>query len=157
MCYNYIGLHDIKRNVMIKQLANILKIAKQKLDLEEKNLLRNKMLIKRKYADIDSINIHIANIPMPSSGNFSSYKSKKDTIQAYLFEIHEIQTQIGFLKEEQEHIKQQIRTAVLEYEKTLYLYNRAKDKQDVENIKKEARQLDEVTIMLHSRQKTNSI
>ena len=47
---------------MIKQLANILKIAKQKLDLEEKNLLRNKMLIKRKYADIDSINIHIAHI-----------------------------------------------------------------------------------------------
>ncbi len=138
---------------MTKQLANLVKIAKQKLDTQEKSLLRNQTLIARKYADIDSINIQIATIPIPSSGSFSAYQSQKDSIQAYLYEIHEIQIQIGILKQEQEYIKQQIRIAHLEHEKTLYLYNQAKDAQTIENNKKEVKQLDEVTIMLHTRQK----
>ena len=44
---------------MIKQLANLVKIAKQKLDTQEKSLLRNQTQIKRKYADIDSINVFL--------------------------------------------------------------------------------------------------
>ena len=38
---------------MTKQLVNLVKIAKQQLDMQEKNLLRNQTLITRKYADID--------------------------------------------------------------------------------------------------------
>lgn len=138
---------------MIKQLASLVKIAKQKLDTQEKNLLRNQTLVKRKYADIDSINVQIASVPIPSSGSFSAYQSQKDSIQAYLHEIHEIQIQINILKQEQEYIKQQIRIAHIEYEKTLHLYNQAKDAQVVETNKKEVKQLDDVTIMLHTRQK----
>lgn len=77
---------------------------------------------------------------MPSSGSFSAYQSQKDSIQAYLYEIREIQRQIGILKEEQEYIKQQIRIAHLEHEKTLYLYNKAKDAQTLENNKQETKQ-----------------
>lgn len=139
---------------MTKQLANLVKIAKQKLDMQEKNLLRNQTIIKRKYDDIDSINMQIASIPMPSSGSFSAYQSQKDSIQAYLYEIHEIQLQINILKQEQEYIKQQIRIAHLEHEKNLYLYNQAKDMQAIEENKKETKQLDEITIMLHTRQKS---
>ncbi|TLE04046.1 hypothetical protein LS77_007370 [Helicobacter bilis] len=146
----------IQGHVMTKQLVNLVKIAKQQLDMQEKNLLRNQTLITRKYADIDSINTQIASIPMPSSGSFSAYQSQKDSIQAYLYEIHEIQRQIGILKEEQEYIKQQIRIAHLEHEKTLYLYNKAKDAQTLENNKQETKQLDEVTIMLHTRQKNST-
>ena len=140
---------------MTKQLANLVKIAKQKLDMQEKNLLRNQMLITRKYSDIDSINVQISNIPLPSSGSFSAYQNKKESIQAYLFEINEIQIQIGILKQEQELIKQQIRIAMLEHEKTLYLYNESKRTKDIENNKKEVKNLDELTLILHSRQKRN--
>lgn len=140
---------------MIKQLANLVKIAKQKLDTQEKSLLRNQTQIKRKYADIDSINVKIASVPIPLSGSFSAYQSQKDSIQAYLYEIHEIQIQINILKQEQEYIKQQIRIAHIEHEKTSYLYNQAKDIQNIESNKKEVKQLDEITIMLHTRQKGN--
>lgn len=138
---------------MTNQLANLVKIAKQKLDMQEKSLLRNQILIKRKYADIDSINLQIASIPIPSSGSFSAYQGQKDSMQAYLHEINEIRIQINILKQEQEHIKQQIRIAHIEYEKTLYLYNQAKDAQVLSANKKETKELDEVTIMLHVRQK----
>lgn len=141
---------------MTKQLANLVKIAKQKLDTQEKNLIRNQTIITRKYAEIDSINAQIAAVPIPSSGSFSAYQSQKDSIQAYLYDISEIQNQIGILKQEQEYIKQQIRIAHLEHEKTLHLYNQAKEVQTIEGNKREAKQLDEVTLMLHNRQKRQS-
>ena len=115
---------------MTKQLVNLVKIAKQKLDMQEKALLRNQMAIKRKRSEIDSINAQIAAIPMPTSGSFSAYQSQKDSIRAYIYQIEEIQIQIGNLYKEQEHITQQIRIAHLEHEKMLYLYNKAKDAVD---------------------------
>lgn len=136
---------------MTKQLVNLVKIAKQKLDMQEKALLRNQMAIKRKRSEIDSINAQIATIPMPTSGSFSAYQSQKDSIRAYIYQIEEIQIQIGNLYKEQEHIAQQIRIAHLEHEKMLYLYNKAKDAEMTEQNKKEAKRLDEATIMLHSR------
>lgn len=138
---------------MTKQLANLVKIAKQKLDTQEKSLSRNQLLIKNKYTDIDSINAQISSMPIPSSGSFSAYQNQKDSIQAYIYEINEIQLQIGILKQEQEHIKKQIKIAHLEHEKMLHLYNQAKNMQLAEDNKKEIKQLDEVTIMLHTRQK----
>ncbi len=139
---------------MTKHLANLVKIAKQKLDTHEKNLLRNQISISRKYEDISIINTHISTIPIPSSGSFSAYQSQKDSIQAYLYEINEIQLQIGILKQEQEYIKKEMRIAHLEHEKMLYMYNKAKDAQTIEENKKEIKKIDEVTAILHIHHKT---
>ncbi|RDU62685.1 hypothetical protein CQA53_09055 [Helicobacter didelphidarum] len=138
---------------MTKQLANLVKIAKQKLDTQEKLLIRNQTLIMRKKSDIDSINATIASTPLPSSGSFNAYQNQKAAIQAHLYEIEEIQGQIALLRQEQEHIKAEIRIAHIEHEKMLHLYNKAKDEEKIELNKKEVKKLDETTLMLHIRQK----
>ncbi len=138
---------------MTKHLANLVKIAKQKLDTQEKNLLRNQTSISRKYTDIDTIHSHIATISIPSSGSFSAYINQKDSIQAHVYEINEIQLQIGLLKQEQEYIKKEIRIAHLEYEKMLYLYNKAKDEKAIQDNKQEVKMADEVTNILYNHHK----
>lgn len=140
---------------MIRQLINLVKIAKQKLDTQERLLLRNQSRIIEKRANIDAINASIAAVPMPSCGSFSAYQSQKASIQAYLYEIEEIQAQIGILRQEQEYIKNEIRKAHLEHEKMLHLYNQAKDFQQAEEMKMETKHLDEITLLLHTRRKNN--
>ena len=138
---------------MLKQLANLVKIAKQKLETQERLLIRNQNLIANKRSDIDAINIAIAQTPLPTSGSFSAYANQKAAITAHLYEIEELQDQIAILRQEQERIKKQIRTAHIEHEKMLHLYNKAKDEQILEQNKLESKTLDEVTIILHSNTK----
>lgn len=138
---------------MIKKLINLVKIAKQKLDEQEKLLSRNQTVIAQKKSSIDSINAQISAVPMKMSGDFRDYRNRKLTIDAYVYEIEELQFQIGLLKKEQENIKKAIRIAHLEHEKMLYLYNQEKDKLLLEQNRMENNALNEITVLLHSHKK----
>lgn len=134
---------------MINQLFNLVKIAKQKLESKERQLQRNQALIARKNADIDSINTTIAATSAPTQGNFALYQGYKDSINALLYEIDEIRGQIGLLRQEQEHIKNELKAAHLEYEKMQHIYNKAKDEINAKNRASENRKLDELNTILH--------
>ncbi|RDU59964.1 flagellar FliJ family protein [Helicobacter sp. MIT 14-3879] len=138
---------------MKAKLASLVKIAKQKLQEEERMLARNQILIARKREQIDCINAQIAAIPIPTAGNFSLYQNQKAGIQAYLYEIEEIQKQIALLLKEQEMIRQNMRLAHLNHEKMLHVYNQEKEKQENYLKTLENKQLDENTLILHSRTK----
>lgn len=134
-------------------MLNLVKIAKQKLDSKERELQRNQVAILRKREQIDSINIAIANTKMPSSGSFSSYQMQREAINAHLYEIEEINGQIALLKQQQEHIKIEIKAAHIEHEKMKHIYQKARDESTLQIQKLESKNTDEITIMLHTRQK----
>ena len=135
---------------MQKKLIGLVKISKQKLDEQERILMRNQMLITKKKEQIDSINLEIASISLPTSGNFRLYQIQKAGIQAYLYEIEEVRKQISLLLKEQEVIKQNIRLAHLQYEKMLYIYNQERMKQEIHTKQIEEKQLNENTLMLYA-------
>lgn len=134
-------------------MLNLVKIAKQKLDAKENELRRNQTLIARKKEQIDSINAEIANVQMPSRGSFSAYQLQKEVINGHLYEIEEIKLQIAHLKQEQEHIKKELRLANIEHEKVKHIYEKTKDELKLQKNRIESKLLDETTIILHTRQK----
>ncbi|MWV63140.1 hypothetical protein DCO58_00435 [Helicobacter saguini] len=142
---------------MLKQMLNLVKVAKQKLDSKERELQRNQIAILRKNEQIDSINFAISNTQMPNGGSFSTYQIQREAINAHLYEIEEIKGQIALLKQQQEHIKNDIKVAHIEHEKMKHIYEKARDEATLQAQKIESKNIDEVTIMLHTRQKISEI
>lgn len=138
---------------MEANLVGLIKIAKQKLLEYELSLANNQTLILRLHAEIDRVNAEIAMIEIPSSGSFASYQMNRAGLQAYLYEIDELRSQISTLLKEQEIIKQNIRIAHLNHEKIVYVYNKEKSKKDAYIKKIDDKRLDEAGIILHARSK----
>lgn len=140
---------------MLKQMANLVTIAKQRLDSKERELQRNQIAILRKNEQIDSINILISNTKMPSSGSFSEYQMQREALNAHLYEIDEIKAQIALLKQQQEHIKNDVKLAHIEHEKMKHIYKKAKEETDTKIQKIESKNIDEMTILLHNKKIKN--
>ncbi|RDU71968.1 hypothetical protein CQA66_05770 [Helicobacter aurati] len=138
---------------MLVKLVGLVKIAKQKLLEQERMLLDNQARIMKMRTQIDVVNAQIAQVSFPSKGHFGLYQIQMAGVQAYLYEIEEIRKQIAFLLKEQEVIKQNIRIAHINHEKMVYIYNQEKNKRDAHIKNLEEKRLDELTTILHARNK----
>ena len=138
---------------MVKQLASLVKIAKDKLQTQERLLSKNQAAILLKKAEIERINVDISSVEIPRGGSFNAYQAQKDAIKAYLYQIEEIRYQIKILLQEQDEIRKNIRLANIEHERMLYIYNTEKKKIQSQMTKNENLHIDEVTSMLHANKK----
>ena len=136
---------------MKANLDSLVKIAKQKLTEQERLLATNEMLIQRKRDAIEAIRLEMSSIPIPKSGSFSAYKNRMDGIEAYQYEIREIEGHIDFLLQEQAVIRQNIRLAHMEHEKMKYVCHKEGERLAATARLREIKQLDESTILLHAR------
>ena len=125
----------------------------KKLDVEkiERELLKQNQKIEKANQELTQFKIEFSKFEYPKTGNFALITQFKTMQTAFLREIKQKEEELVFLENQKILLQGQLKDKQLEYEKIKYLQGEA-IKKIVKNLKKEeAKNIDEIALMLFKR------
>jgi hypothetical protein len=140
---------------MTSKFAPLTKLKKEQLEEVRRLLLQSNLYIQNLETELVGFEQDLMNQKAPTSGTIALFSQYTALTQACHDQIIRKKDQIYYAKQERYKIQDQVKVALLEFEKFNYLQIE-EEKEHARKIKKEeAIQLDEVAIMGYNAKKTS--
>ena len=136
---------------MKTKFDSVVKLKKQTLDNIERNLQKINASIQNLNARIEELNNTLLSFTFPKEGNFALLNQIKHQQHIIRDEIMNIKNQILVLEGRKKELLDELKKANIEYEKMKYLQAEEIKKILKEKKLKEARDMDEIAILLRER------
>ena len=127
----------------------VVKLKKLKVEEVENDLLSLNKQIENEQNKIVKLNEELANIKYPNSGNFSQILQIREMMKAEITQINQIQNGIEELNNQKQIINKRLKELKLDYEKIKFLQGEEIKKELKKRAQKEAKDMDEIAIMLY--------
>lgn len=127
----------------------VVKLKKLKAEEVENDLLSLNKQIENEQNKIVKLNEELANIKYPNSGNFSQILQIREMMKAEITQINQIQNGIEELNNQKQIINKRLKELKLDYEKIKFLQGEEIKKELKKRAQKEAKDMDEIAIMLY--------
>ena len=135
---------------MKTKFTPLVKLNKQQADEVEQALQKNAQEIVLKQEEIDALVREFATLQEPKSGIYQAFLTFAEHKRYYRTSIDEKAYELALLKQKRGELQELFRQKNIEYEKAKYLEN-LEIKKVLEKIKKqEAKDLDEISVMLYN-------
>jgi len=128
---------------------SLVKLKKLKIDEKEREITKLNNQIKIAYDELQTIKKEIKNFKYPKEGNFALITQFKLMQNAIFNQIKEKENYINFLENQKNILSNQLKELYLEYEKMKYLQAEEIKKYIKKLKQKEAKELDEIALMLY--------
>ena len=125
----------------------------KKLDVEkiERELLKQNQKIEKANQELKQFKIEFSKFEYPKTGNFALITQFKTMQTAFLREIKQKEEELVFLENQKNLLQGQLKDKQLEYEKIKYLQGEEIKKMVKKLKKEEAKNIDEIALMLFQR------
>jgi hypothetical protein len=125
----------------------------KKLDVEkiERELLKQNQKIEKANQELTQFKIEFSKFEYPKTGNFALITQFKTMQTAFLREIKQKEEELVFLENQKNLLQGQLKDKQLEYEKIKYLQGEEIKKMVKKLKKEEAKNIDEIALMLFQR------
>jgi len=125
----------------------------KKLDVEkiERELLKQNQKIEKANQELTQFKIEFSKFEYPKTGNFALITQFKTMQTAFLREIKQKEEELVFLENQKILLQGQLKDKQLEYEKIKYLQGEEIKKMVKKLKKEEAKNIDEIALMLFKR------
>ena len=127
---------------------SVVKFKKQIVEKIEKNLQKINSSVNELKTKIDNLDKTILSLSLPQNGNFSKIDQIKSQQSFLREEIERLKQQIIILENRKKELLNELKKANIEYEKMKYLQAEEIKKIVKEKRLKEARDMDEIAILL---------
>ena len=128
---------------------SLVKLKKLKVDEIQNNISKLNASLQQEEKILHSLENELSSMALPKEGNFALITQFKMIQQAKLKEIKQKQSQISFIKSQIENLNNQLKEANLEYEKMKYLQGEEIKKYLKKLKENEAKQMDEIALLLY--------
>ncbi len=133
---------------MKTKFDSVVKVKKQKVDTIERNLQKINASINELNNRIEDLNKTLLSFSIPKEGNFALLNQIKHQQHILRGEIQNLKNQIVILENRKKELLEELKTANIDYEKMKYLQAEEIKKIIKEKRLKEARDMDEIAILL---------
>jgi flagellar export protein FliJ len=133
---------------MKTKFDSVVKVKKQAVDNIERNLQKINTLIRKLKNKTEELNNILLSFKLPDEGDFSLFNQIKHQQHVIMDEIQNVKNQIIMLENRKRSLLEDLKKANIEYEKLKYLQTEEIKKQLKTQKLKEARDMDEIAILL---------
>jgi len=128
---------------------SLVKLKKLKIDEKENNILKLNISLQNELQNLSDLKSKLIELQLPEKGNFALINQYKIIEQLQIREINQKKTQIEFIKNQLNNLKEELKNANLEYEKIKYLQSE-EIKNNIKRLKQEeAKNMDEIALLLY--------
>jgi len=128
---------------------SIVKLKKLKIDEVNKDISKLNSQLNKINQELLQIEQEISEFEYPKNGNFSLITQFKMLLNAKILELNQKKENIKFLENQKKILLEKLKEVNFEYEKMKYLQGE-EIKKEIKKIKQqEAKNLDEIALMLH--------
>jgi len=139
---------------MKTKFDDLVKLRKNEIEKIERNIQKINSSIKMLKEKEASLKKELLSFSLPKSGTFSEINQLKQMQYLLKDEIENINSQIDILNSRKKDLLEELKKANIEYEKMKYLQNKEIKKKIKELQLKEAREMDEIAILLRNNNAT---
>jgi len=136
---------------MKTKFDSVVKLKKQTLDNIERNLQKINSSIQSLKNKIEELESSLLSFTFPKEGHFAELNQIKHQQNILRNEINNLKNQISILEGRKKELLEELKKANIEYEKMKYLQAEEIKKTLKEKKLKEARDMDEIAILLRGR------
>ena len=133
---------------MKTKFDSVVKVKKQKVDAVERNLQKINASIQKLKIKIEELHKTILSYTLPKEGSFALLNQIKHQQHIIREEIQNLENQIVILENRKKELIDELKKVNIEYEKMKYLQAEEIKKKVKEQRLKEARDMDEIAILL---------
>ena len=127
---------------------SLVKLAKLKVDEKEREISKYNNAIESQLQELEKLKQEYASLEYPKEGNFALITQFKIMQNAFFNQIKQKENEINMLKSHRDNLVNELKDLNLEYEKMKYLQG-DEIKKYLNKLKhKEAKELDEIALML---------
>jgi len=138
---------------MIKtKFDQVVKLKKLKVEEVENELLSLNQQIENEEQKLLALNAQLSSIKYPKSGNFSQMLQLREMMKIELSQIEIVKKDIEELNHQKSLLNEQLKEVKLDYEKIKFLQGEEIKKELKKRAIKEAKDMDEIAIMLYKGQ-----
>ncbi len=135
---------------MKTKFDDLVKLRKNEIEKIERNIRKINSSIKMLKEKEASLKKELLSFSLPKSGTFSEINQLKQMQYLLQNEIENINSQIDVLNSRKKELLEELKKANIEYEKMKYLQNKEIKKKIRKLQLKEAREMDEIAILLRN-------
>jgi len=133
---------------MKTKFDSVVKVKKQKVDTIERNLQKINSSIQNLKNKTEELTKTLLSFSLPKEGNFALLNQIKHQQHILRDEIQKLKNQIVILENRKKELLEELKKANIDYEKMKYLQAEEIKKMIKEKRLKEARDMDEIAILL---------